>query len=135
MKNRTFFVASPAEAAEDEYGISTTQFKSVLSECCAQSTSTNATSGVLHSRRRAFLFHRSDLAQSMGILGGATHPDVLATIDRAIEQIVGAGRTAGALVDDGNVEGYMEKGVRFMMTGWPSWVTSGAQAFKAKLAK
>jgi len=81
-----------------------------------------------------FFVAPSDLAQSMGILGGANHPDVLATIDKAIEQIIGAGRTAGALVADDSVEGYIQKGVRFMMTGWPAWVTSGGKAFQGKVA-
>ena len=81
-----------------------------------------------------FFVAPSDLAQSMGNLGGANHPDTLATIDKAIEQIVGAGRTAGALVDDSSVEGYIQKGVRFMMTGWPAWVNSGGKAFQDKVA-
>lgn len=80
-----------------------------------------------------FFVAPSDLAQSMGHLGGINHPDVLATIDGALEQIVAAGRTAGALVTDDNVEHYIGKGVRFMMTGWQAWVASGAAAFKAKV--
>lgn len=81
-----------------------------------------------------FFVAPSDLAQSMGNLGGATHPDTLATIDRAIAQIVAAGKTAGALVDDSSVEDYIGKGVRFMMTSWNAWVTSGGKAFLAKVA-
>ena len=65
-----------------------------------------------------FFVAPSDLAQSMGHLGGINHPDVLATIDGALERIVASGRTAGALVTDDNVEHYIGKGVRFMMTGW-----------------
>jgi 4-hydroxy-2-oxoheptanedioate aldolase len=80
-----------------------------------------------------FFVAPSDLAQSMGYLGGTSHPEVLATIDKAIEQIVGAGRTAGALVNDANVEHYIKQGVRFMMTGWPAWVASGAKAFQEKV--
>lgn len=80
-----------------------------------------------------FFVAPSDLAQSMGHLGGINHPDVLATIDGALEQIVAAGRMAGSLVTDDNVEHYIGKGVRFMMTGWQAWVASGAAAFKAKV--
>ena len=80
-----------------------------------------------------FFVAPSDLAQSMGHLGAIDHPDVVATIDSALEQIVASGRTAGALVTDDNVEHYMGKGVRFMMTGWQAWVGSGAAAFKAKV--
>lgn len=80
-----------------------------------------------------FFVAPSDLAQSMGHLGGIDHPDVTATIDGALERIVASGRTAGALVTDANVEHYIGKGVRFMMTGWQAWVASGAAAFKAKV--
>ena len=80
-----------------------------------------------------FFVAPSDLAQSMGHLGQAGHPDVQATIDRAIEQIISAGRTAGTLVNDANVEEYVKKGARFLMTGWPAWVASGAQGFLGKV--
>ncbi len=69
----------------------------------------------------------------MGHLGGLQHPDVLATIDKALGQIVAAGRTAGTLVNDDNVEHYLGKGVRFLLTGWFDWVASGAQMFKTRL--
>ena len=75
-----------------------------------------------------------DLAQSMGHLGQVGHPEVLATVDRAIEQIVGAGRTAGALVSDATVEEYISKGVRFVYTGWPAWVAAGARGYLEKVA-
>ena len=80
-----------------------------------------------------FFVAPSDLAQSMGYLGGATEPVVLETIDKALDQIVAAGKTAGALVNDSNVEHYISKGVRFMMTAWPAWVASGSQTFQAKV--
>ena len=80
-----------------------------------------------------FFVAPTDLAQTMGYLDGADHPEVLATVDKAIEQITGAGRVAGALVADATVEEYIKKGARFLMTGWPGWVESGAQAFKANV--
>ena len=80
-----------------------------------------------------FFVAPSDLAQTMGHLGGIQHPDVLATIDKALGQIVAAGRTAGTLVNDDNVEHYLGKGVRFLLTGWFDWVASGAQMFKTRL--
>src|SRR5688572_24284829 len=45
-----------------------------------------------------------DLAQSMGHTGQTGHPEVVAVIDQAIAKIVGAGRRAGALVNDDTVE-------------------------------
>jgi 2-keto-3-deoxy-L-rhamnonate aldolase RhmA len=55
-------------------------------------------------------------------------------IDEAITQIVNAGRTAGTLVNDENVERYLDLGVRFVMTGWPIWVVKGATAFLTQVA-
>ena len=81
-----------------------------------------------------FFVAPSDLAQSMGYLGGIDHPEVTATIDGALQKIVASGRTAGSLVTDDNVEHYLGLGVKFMMTGWQAWVGSGAAAFKAKVA-
>ena len=81
-----------------------------------------------------FFVASGDLAQSMGLLGQATHPDVLATVDRAIEQITGAGRVAGAVVNDSNVESYIKKGVRFFMTPWTAWVETGSRAYLYRVA-
>ena len=82
----------------------------------------------------SFFVAPSDLAQSMGYPGQPTHPEVLATVDSAIAQITEAGRVAGALVNDATVEAYIAKGARFLMTGWPAWVTSGARAFLEKVS-
>jgi 2-keto-3-deoxy-L-rhamnonate aldolase RhmA len=81
-----------------------------------------------------FFVAPSDLAQSMGYLGGIDHPEVTSTIDGALQKIVASGRTAGSLVTDDNVEHYLSLGVKFMMTGWQAWVGSGAAAFKAKVS-
>jgi len=82
------------------------------------------------------IFHvaPSDLAQSMGLLGQLNHPEVLTTIDRAIEQIVKAGRVAGTLVTDANLEEYIEKGVLFVGTSWQTWLEAGARRFMDKIA-
>ena len=81
-----------------------------------------------------FFVAPSDLAQSMGLIGQLDHPDVVATINGALDKIAAAGRNPGSLASDDNVEAYIGRGVKFMMTGWPAWVTSGAQAFQAKVA-
>ena len=79
-----------------------------------------------------FFVAPGDLAQSMGHLGQPTHPEVLSTVDRAIDQITSAGRVAGALANDSNVEAYIRQGARFFMTGWQVWATSGARAYLGK---
>ena len=70
-----------------------------------------------------------DLAQSMGLLGQANHPEVLKTVDQAISQIQASGRVAGTLVSDGNVESYLEKGVKFVTTSIAPWLEKGAKDF------
>ena len=76
-----------------------------------------------------FFVAPADLAQTMGHIGNHTHPDVQATIDKALAQIVAAGRTAGTLVTDDTVARYRDAGVRFFLTGWTNWVSQGAKAF------
>jgi len=82
-----------------------------------------------------FFVAPSDLSQTMGHIGNAGHPDVLKAIDEAISKITGAGKVAGTLVNDGNLEAYAQKGVQFLMTSWNGWVASGATEFVDKAAK
>lgn len=82
-----------------------------------------------------FFVAPSDLAQTMGHIGNAGHPEVQAVIDQAIAQIVAAGRNAGTLVNDANVERYLNAGVRFLMTGWTNWVVQGAQGYLHKVKR
>lgn len=81
-----------------------------------------------------FFVAPSDLAQTMGHIGDTAHPEVQNAIDSAISRIVSAGRTAGTLVNDNNLSGYVEKGARFLMTSWNAWVAQGASAFLGQVA-
>ena len=65
---------------------------------------------------------------------GAILTKVQAVIETALAQILAAGRTAGTLVNDENVEHYLAAGVRFFMTGWTNWVAQGARAYVQKVA-
>ena len=80
-----------------------------------------------------FFVAPSDLAQTMGHIGDAGHPEVQSAIDGAIARIVSAGRTAGTLVNENNLAGYVEKGARFLMTSWNGWVARGAAEFLSKV--
>jgi 4-hydroxy-2-oxoheptanedioate aldolase len=80
-----------------------------------------------------FFVAPSDLAQTMGYIGNHTHPVVQEVIDKALTQIVKAGRTAGTLVTDDNVERYLNLGVRFVMNSWNGWVAQGARAYLGKI--
>ena len=75
-----------------------------------------------------------DLAQTMGYLGQPGHPEVVATVDAAIKQIVGAGRVAGTGVADATVEHFISVGARFLNTVWPAWVTAGARSYLERVA-
>jgi 4-hydroxy-2-oxoheptanedioate aldolase len=81
-----------------------------------------------------FFVAPNDLATSMGHIGDMGHPEVQQTIDRAIAQIVRAGRVAGMLVSTGNVERYARMGVRALMTGFFPWVQAGAKELMERAA-
>jgi 4-hydroxy-2-oxoheptanedioate aldolase len=81
-----------------------------------------------------FFVAPSDLATSMGHIGNMGHPTVQQTIDGAIAKIVGAGRTAGTLVNNDNVERYTRQGVRLVMTSFFPWIQAGAQQLLERAA-
>jgi 4-hydroxy-2-oxoheptanedioate aldolase len=70
-----------------------------------------------------------DLSQSMGLTGQTDHPDVRAIIDDSIATIVKAGRVAGALANDANLQETLAQGVRFIGTSWESWLSSSARSW------
>jgi 2-keto-3-deoxy-L-rhamnonate aldolase RhmA len=71
----------------------------------------------------------SDLAASMGHTGNPGHAAVQDAINRAIDRIVAAERVAGTLVNDSNVAGFLDRGVRCVGVSWPAWVGTGASKF------
>jgi 4-hydroxy-2-oxoheptanedioate aldolase len=72
-----------------------------------------------------FFVAPNDLATSMGHIGNMGHPEVQKTVDGALTRIVQAGRTAGMLVNTGNVERYTRMGVRALMTSFFPWIETG----------
>jgi 2-keto-3-deoxy-L-rhamnonate aldolase RhmA len=70
----------------------------------------------------------------MGHLGDPEHPEVQSAIEEAIGKIVSAGRVPGTLVNDGNLQRYVQMGVKFLMTSWNGWVARGATEFVQKAA-
>ncbi|MCP5150433.1 MAG: 4-hydroxy-2-oxo-heptane-1,7-dioate aldolase [Ectothiorhodospiraceae bacterium] len=71
----------------------------------------------------------SDLAASLGHVGAPEHAAVQRALARALESIVAAGQVAGTLVHDGNVERFLDMGVRCVGVPWPAWVARGARGF------
>jgi 4-hydroxy-2-oxoheptanedioate aldolase len=81
-----------------------------------------------------FFVAPSDLATSMGHIGDVGHPEVQQTIDGTIARIVQSGRTAGTLVNSGNVERYTRMGVRAIMASFFPWIEAGAKDLMARAA-
>jgi len=77
------------------------------------------------------VFHvaSSDLAQSMGMLGGESRPQVQEVVDRAITRIVGAGRIAGVTAMAETAPHYIRLGARFLVTPVYRWLLEGAKHF------
>ena len=82
-----------------------------------------------------FFVAPSDFAASMGHIGDAGHPDVQDKIEDSLKRIVAAGRTAGTLAMNDNVQHFAEIGVRFFFTVTGPWVATGANAFRASALK
>jgi 4-hydroxy-2-oxoheptanedioate aldolase len=83
-----------------------------------------------------FFVAPGDLSQTMGpeYLGQMQHPDVQGIVKNAVKKIVAAGKTAGTLVNDDNVEEYLELGARFLLMNTTGYVSSGLNAFQKKVA-
>lgn len=83
-----------------------------------------------------FFVAPSDLAQTMGpqYLGRPDHPDVQAVVGKAITQVVASGRVAGTLVDDSNVERYLDLGAQLVLTNTQRYVSNGLRRFQEKVA-
>ena len=81
-----------------------------------------------------FFVAPNDLATSMGHIGNMGQPDVQKTIDGALTRIVQAGRSAGMLVNAGNVERYTRMGVRALMTSFFPWIQTGVKELAERAA-
>jgi 4-hydroxy-2-oxoheptanedioate aldolase len=82
-----------------------------------------------------FFVAPSDLAQTLGHPGQPNHPQVQAVVQRAIQQIVGAGRIAGTVgYHEGMLERYIGLGARFFLVNYDAWIKAGASQYLAKVA-
>lgn len=75
----------------------------------------------------------SDMAASMGHTGDPDHPDVQKAIEDAILQIVAGGAVAGTLVNDDNLDKFLEMGVRCVGVPWQNWVKQSSEAFLERI--
>jgi 4-hydroxy-2-oxoheptanedioate aldolase len=74
-----------------------------------------------------------DLSQSMGVTGQTSHPDVRRIIDESIATIVGAGKVAGALANESNLDATLASGVRFVGTSWETWLATVARDWTSRV--
>ena len=76
-----------------------------------------------------------DLSQSMGpeYLGRPDHPDVQAVIEKAMKQIVAAGRATGSTASDSNIERWMDAGGRFFLCNYQSYIGNGLRGLRSKV--
>jgi 4-hydroxy-2-oxoheptanedioate aldolase len=80
-----------------------------------------------------FFVSRFDLAQSMGFLHDVNNPRVIEAHSHAIEQIAAAGKVAGGVMAEQDLQKYIEMGVGFTKVTPRKWVAEGAKSFAAKL--
>ena len=81
-----------------------------------------------------FFVAHYDLAQSLGLQFDLENPTLVQTFDRAVEMIVKAGKTAGGVVSERDLEKYLRMGVRCVkVPGWQSYVASGARSFAKRV--
>ena len=75
-----------------------------------------------------------DLAQTMGYPGQPTHPEVRATVDRAFEQIIAAGRVTGSVAPEDAVDAFIDKGVQLLVVAYTPWITSAGRRYLDRVA-
>jgi 2-keto-3-deoxy-L-rhamnonate aldolase RhmA len=63
------------------------------------------------------------------------HPEVRAVMDKAITDIVKAGRVAGTLaVTEEAAERAIDMGVRALSVPWTTWIAAGARSYLGAVA-
>jgi 4-hydroxy-2-oxoheptanedioate aldolase len=71
----------------------------------------------------------SDMAASMGKTGNPSDPLVQKTIKNAIQIIVDSGNIAGTLVNEGNMEYFIDLGARCLGIPWPLLLEDASKRF------
>ena len=76
-----------------------------------------------------------DLAQSMGLPGGAGSTEVNKVVDDSIKKIAKCGKVAGTLVTKQTVSHYIDMGARFFSFSWLPWLVEGADEMQKEIDK
>ena len=81
-----------------------------------------------------FFVGRYDLAQSMGLGSNVEDPRLLEAFDHAVRAITAAGRVAGAVVKEKDLEKYVSLGVRCIkLPLWQQLYAGAARSFVEKI--
>jgi 4-hydroxy-2-oxoheptanedioate aldolase len=83
-----------------------------------------------------FFIGPGDLSLTMGpqYAGQLWHPDVQAVVQEAVKTIVGAGKIAGTVVNDANVDEYLRLGARMLRYTATTYLTDGLRGFQQKVS-
>lgn len=82
-----------------------------------------------------FFVAPGDLAQSMGLVGQQSNPEVQSLVDYALSEIVAAGRHAGAMGFEPMLEHYIGLGVKMLLANYDDWLNSGAKRYASKIQR
>jgi len=81
-----------------------------------------------------FFVAHYDLAHSLGLQSDVENPRLVEAYDRAVELIVGAGKVAGAVVKETELQKYLSMGVSCVkVPGWQALFASAARSFAKKV--
>ena len=76
-----------------------------------------------------------DLAQSMGMPGGAGSTEVTKVVGDSIKQIASSGKVAGTLVTEQTISRYVDMGASFFSFSWLPWLAQGAGQMQKEIDK
>jgi 4-hydroxy-2-oxoheptanedioate aldolase len=74
-----------------------------------------------------------DLSHDLGCAGEVEHPDVAAAVERVAAAAAAAGKALGAVTGDAaGVERWLDRGARYVLTTFESFVAPGVRRFLAE---
>ena len=74
-----------------------------------------------------------DLAQSMGLLGGAGSTEVTKIVEQSIKKIVSSGKIAGTIVSEKNINHFASIGAQFLSFPWAPWISEGTARIRKEI--
>ena len=80
-----------------------------------------------------FFIGSGDLSQSMGLPGQQTHPQVQTQMERGVDRIIKAGKTAGVSCPDNLIPKYLNRGVQYFHSNINTLLQTSSQAYLAEM--